>query len=207
VTAAGPVVEKFAATSGRWLGWLGIVIGVVVVGSAVVDHNASSLGTFAFGLAVGVVSWVALVRPRVTLHSAGVLLRNMVRDVYVPFSAIERTHAGQTLQVRTADKTYHGIGVSRSARTVLREAGVRGSLNPMGLIPSYGGSKSTAEPEHTFAKQEQSGGPYATYVEQRVSSEADAAPDDGSLAVSSFDVVSIGALVLSALVVAAAFLA
>jgi hypothetical protein len=184
--AAGPVVEKFASSIGQWLGFFGIAFGVVTAGAAALDDPPENWQVFLFGLAVIALSWVTLVRPSVALHQHGVLLRNMMRDSYVPASKIERCRTSQTLMIRTATQTFHGLGVSRSARSIMREqrGPNRGMMSALGgMSGGFGaGGPATPEPDgpqRRFANEEVEGPTYQSYVESRIEQVAhDAQPDD-----------------------------
>ncbi|MBA3264848.1 MAG: hypothetical protein H0T14_00540 [Nocardioidaceae bacterium] len=206
-TAAGREIERFAAPAGRWLGFavmgLGAVLVVVgFVGSTVIERNVGLAGT-----AAALVSWVVLVRPVAAICEHGVLLRNMARDIFVPASKIERCRVFQTLQVVTDQRHFHGLGVTRSARSMLREQrGPRLGVGFMGI----GGAGAVPTPGHDdtmhrLANEELTGSTYPEYVESRIMAMADAAKPDDRQPVSSWDVLPVGALGLAAAVIAVAF--
>lgn len=211
VEAAGPVVERFAAASGRVLGWLGVGAGGLVGVASLVDDPVHDWAGAGAGLAIGIASWLVLVRPRASLHADGVLLRNILRDSYLPFSAVERCRVTQTLMIYAAGQTYHGLGVSRSARSIMREQ--RGSTTALGAGPALAGGfgssrreQAEAEPVHRFANEEQTGGTYAGYVESRILSKANAVDDDGREPVVAWDWPAVAALVVATLGVLSLFL-
>jgi hypothetical protein len=183
--AAGPVVEKFAASVGRWLGYCGIAFGVAVAVAVFFDHPSRNWQVAAFGIGVAALSWLILVRPSVSLHEHGVLLRNMVRDTFVPSSKIDRCKTAQTLMIRAGADTFHGLGVSRSARSLMREKrGARpGVMGSLGNIPASFGAGAIDDPSETsrrrYATEEVQGPTYQEYVESRIERAAhDARPDD-----------------------------
>lgn len=170
VRAAGTEVERFAGSSGRWLGMVGIAMcAILVVGAAMGDlleNRRLVLGA----LIVAALSWVCLVRPVAAAHQNGLLLRNMVRDVTVPWSKVRRCAVNQTLQVVTDDDVYHGLGVTRSARMMMRETYGRQSLVG-GFGSKLMSTDTTAYDDRlraSRANQEQAGGSYSTYVETRI---------------------------------------
>jgi hypothetical protein len=182
--AAGPVVERFAGSAGRWLGYFGMAFGVFVVVSVLLDDPDGDWQIAAFGVGIAGLSWVILVRPAVALHEHGVLMRNMLRDSFVPSSKIDRCKTAQTLMIRVGADTFHGLGVSRSARSMMREKrgerrGLLGSLNSMTGAFGADGSDSSERAHKPYATQEVEGPSYQEYVEGRIERAAqDAKPDD-----------------------------
>lgn len=165
--AAGAVVERFVP-GGRILGYLAAVVGLVLAAGAVragLGQNAALAG---FGLVTACLAWVVLIRPMVSAHEHGVLLRNMVRDAFVPWSSIQQARVLQTLQVVTAETTYHGLGVSRSARSLAKDSrleagptpvyGVGGALFSRGYTPRRADLRAAQTPKAS----------YSTYVESRL---------------------------------------
>ncbi|MEP6665378.1 MAG: hypothetical protein ABJA81_02920 [Nocardioidaceae bacterium] len=206
VEAAGPEIEKFASSSGRGLGWTGIAFGVALALGAALTETAANRGLLFGGLAVACLSWVTMVRPRASAHKRALLLRNMVRDTAIPWARIQRCAAHQTLQIRTDDKVYHGLGVTRSARTIMRE--------DLGATPLTTGIASklfrSTPPDPSgpsLAKQEQTGGTYTGYVESRISGfVASGDKTDMSQPVVALAVVPLVVLVVAAVCLVLAFL-
>lgn len=198
--AAGPVVEQFAAPAGRVLGYLAAGAGLVLtVGSALSDF-ATNRGLMLFGVATACLAWVVLIRPVVLAHERGVVLRNMARDVFVPWSCIERTRALQTLQVVTPQATYHGLGVSRSARSMMKEARRRSAAPPVfGMGGGIFGRGYTPRDDQLRAAQH-GGGSYQSYVESRLLdlSTARAGATKGQRPLISWALLPVGALLLAA---------
>ncbi len=120
VEAAGPRIETFLVPMGRYLGYFVVAVAVVlsILGLA---GGGGDFGLVEFAVALALVAWIALIRPQVEAHRNGLLMRNMLRDVFVPWASIRSCRAAQTLQVGTRDKIYHGLGVSKSARQSVRE--------------------------------------------------------------------------------------
>lgn len=212
VDAAGPLVEKFAATGGRMLGYVGVgLLMAVAVGAAITDPVANRqlvLGCAGFAL----LSWVSLVRPVVAAHAQGLVLRNMVRDTCVPWSLIERCQVKQTLLVATADGQFQGLGVSRSARSVVRGEKAAAGATPMrsssflGIGAVGSGGFDTSTPSRR-ANQEAAGGSYTDYIASRILDLARRAKKDGEVAapVVAWDRLALGALVVAAVCFAVIF--
>lgn len=161
-SAAGPQVEKFAVPAGRLLGLVTIgLIGIVVV-ALVYDDPVKERGFICFGIAFVAVVWIVMVRPVVAVHARGLLLRNMLRDTFIPSAAITRARVGQILEVETPDKVYHGLGVSRSARSVMLEQ--RGGRSVGSGV--FGLGQSSMQPRAT--SRSDSGPSYLSYMESRI---------------------------------------
>lgn len=207
--AAGPVVESFAPLSGRVLGYLAVAAGLLLVVGSLLSDPAANRGLIFFGVAMGLVAWVVLIRPLVVAHQNGVLLRNMVRDTFVPWGCVERTRVLQTLHVVTPEKVYHGLGVSRSARSVAKESR-RGHAPPS---PGFFGVGSSGIFGRSFPAETESlhvqhsvGGTYQAYVESRLQDFVAAKTRTGAStaqAASDEPVTSLAALPLAALGLAA----
>lgn len=202
--AAGREVERFAAPAGRWLGYAVIALGAALVVVAVVGDTVIERNMGVVGVAGALLSWVVLVRPVASIHEHGVLLRNMARDIFVPASQIERCRVFQTLQVVTAERHFHGLGVTRSARSMVREergprlgAGFLG-VGGTGVVPAL------REPVHRLANEEQTGSTYHTYVESRILQLAGSAQPDDRQPVSAWDALPLGALASAAALIAVA---
>lgn len=121
VAAAGPVIETFTPLSGRVLGYLAVGAGLLLALASVSDPIANQ-GAILVGVILSLIAWVVLIRPLVVAHTNGVVLRNMVSDTFIPWSSIEKALVLQTLRVVTPTKVYHGLGVSRSARSIVKES-------------------------------------------------------------------------------------
>jgi hypothetical protein len=161
--AAGPVLEPFAGSSGRYLGYVAAAVGVVLAVVSALGGVGANRVLLCFGLVIACVAWVVMIRPAVSAREHGVLLRNMTRDVFVPWSSVERTRALQTLRVVTEGATYHGLGVTRSARSMLKET--RGASR---ATPVFGGALFDGGPPPRNQPLHQTGGSYHSYVEARL---------------------------------------
>jgi hypothetical protein len=205
VDAAGPQVETFASSSGRAIGWIGVVLGVVVAASAALTETADNRALIFGGIALACVTWVTMIRPQASVHKGALLLRNIVRDTAIPWARIHRCVAAQTLQVRTDEKVFHGLGVTRSARTIMKED--HGATPLTTGIASKLFRSTPAEPSGpSLAKQEQIGGTYTGYVESRINGlVASADKMDSSQPVTALAVVPLVLLAVAAICVVLAF--
>jgi len=166
---AGPVEEKFATSSGRWLGWVGVGIGAAMVVLDPLTADDVNVSVILLGVAVAALSWIVMVRPRASAHRHALLLQNMLRDIAIPWPRIERAQVGQTLVVSTTEaETFHGLGVTRSARTQIRE-----TYGTTSLFFNLGGARATGQRVQqssgpSIAKGEWDGGTYTSYIESRI---------------------------------------
>ncbi|MGI8577608.1 MAG: hypothetical protein ACR2KG_06745 [Nocardioidaceae bacterium] len=223
--AAGPRIEKFASSSGRILGYVIVVFFAVVAVYSVATGFVNDIPTVLICIAFAALAWVVLIRPEAAAHQNGLLLQNMVRDYYVPWNAISRCRVAQTMQIATADKVYHGLGVTKSARqglkqerrqkramdsvsssfgmggrTATRGEGAFGSRRGGGFgVSMFGAKASPPAPEGSvnYAKQEHVGGDYFSYVEQKVDQLAHSSRADAGPPVVTWAAVPIGALLVA----------
>jgi len=172
--SAGPVVEKFASTGGRALGYVSAILLVVLAVGLLASDAGSSYQLVLGCVAAVLMAWVTLIRPEAVAHADGLVLRNMVRDVFIPWGQVRRCKVTQTLQVATDDELFHGLGVTRSARSVMRaDRGVSklqlggGNMFGMGGASGRGGGAST-DAASRRANQEATGGSYNDYVSSRI---------------------------------------
>lgn len=167
VEAAGPLEEKFATSSGRWLGWIGVALGLAVVLLDPLTADSMNVSVLFIGVACACVSWVALARPRASAHRDALLLQNMVRDIAIPWPQIERCQVGQTLVVSTVEaERFHGLGVTKSARSQMRE-----EYGTTSILLSFGrgsGQRAKTEEGPSFAAGEFVGATYTSYIESRI---------------------------------------
>jgi PH (Pleckstrin Homology) domain-containing protein len=178
VEAAGPEIETFATPAGRYLGYIVVGAAVVLCLLGLKSQGTGSFGLMGFCLAFSALAWVALIRPRVTAHQNGLLLRNMLRDTFLPWASIKSCRAAQTLQIGTRDKIYHGLGLTKSARQASREQRQRRSGGRTIVGPNLGMSSMASAPTLPAnpddglivnkVKEEQIGGSYFSHAEQRI---------------------------------------
>lgn len=199
--ASGEVVEKFASSGGRLLGFVSVsLLLVVAVGSAVSDPVGNQDVVLA-SLAAALLGWVTLIRPVAVAHSKGLLLRNMTRDTLIPWSRIERCVVHQTLQVVTPEGRFHGLGISRSTRSMMKGDKVTSSMQMrgagllgMGGAAGIGGS---ANPSRR-ANEEASGGNYTDYISGRILNLARSGTHVDGETVVAWDPVAVAAVVAAA---------
>ncbi|MGH3496137.1 MAG: hypothetical protein ACRDP1_01550 [Nocardioidaceae bacterium] len=120
ITSSAPgstLMQKFHPTIGRWWGLIGIALGVVFSVWLVVSDTTQT----AFAVATGVlgfcwVMYVALVRPTMHAYDDHLLIRNLMRDIRVPWHLVEDVDVRQTTRVLAGGVVYHAVGIGRSFR-------------------------------------------------------------------------------------------
>jgi hypothetical protein len=147
--------ERFAPTSGRIVGVIGLLLAAAIVGFGLVDRD-SGIADWLIALAAlaGVLVWAAVLRPRVSLVGAHLELRNMLETVSIPLAAIEEMALRQLLAVRVGDKRFLCPALGRSRRQ-LRGRPAFGSGAVAGRLRS--------KPADTRTSVD-----YADFVEQRI---------------------------------------
>jgi hypothetical protein len=99
-----------------------LVLALISVGAVwgVVDAPQSAVPIIGWTGALVLVCWVVLVRPTVTAYQNGLQLKNVLRDVFIPWERIERARATNVFRVVTDEGTYSCTGIGRSARAQVR---------------------------------------------------------------------------------------
>ena len=195
--AAGPETEKFSPSSGRWLGFVSAAVGLLMTISALVTDATGNRDLALAGIAIALVSWVVIIRPQVAAHEHGVLLTNMVRDTFVPWASIRGCKAAQTLQVETDDQTFHGLGIGRSARSLMRQrrGGRSGATFGLGSGGLFAPSRiPTSQPHHELVTAVA----YVDYVESQITDRAGRSGDGESGPVVAWSPLPLVALALAA---------
>lgn len=113
--------ETFPPTNGRVFGIIALAIGALVTVLGLVDGDRVSLVAVGVGLLFAALAWTALLRPRVSIESDELVLRNMVDTVRVPLAAVEDVVVRQVLAVRAGDKRFTSPAVGRTRRQLGRE--------------------------------------------------------------------------------------
>jgi hypothetical protein len=109
------------------------------------------LSLLVLGIAV---SWVLFLRPAVVVDREGVTLRNLVRDVFVPWHLLTDVEARWNVRVFAGEKGYSAWAVSKGDRPKPAGGGVLGGFGQSTLArysaedtagaPEPGGSKVTS---------------------------------------------------------------
>lgn len=124
-------------------------------------------------LLVSGIVWVIALRPRLRADAEGVLMRNPLRDVRIPWGAVEEIESRDTIRVTTARRRYHSwVGhVSNRRRAWFSRSQVQGRAGELAMDRS---GRTNAEP--TSDKQHLAEAAKATtteYLAQRLNGMAE----------------------------------
>lgn len=126
------------------------VLGIVWMAAAAQGGWALALGQLPLVGLVSTVVYAACGRPRVIVGPDDVVLRNVVRDVTIPYSAITDIQTRYTLTLTTADGGRHqawaapASGRFGAARVTEEERKTLGWSGPVAEIPASAGLRSDA---------------------------------------------------------------
>jgi hypothetical protein len=159
-------VERFKPTTGAFAGWAGIVLAVATIGYVVLDQHTRSGLRLALGAAFcGVLVWATQLRPRVTAYPRHLRMHGSVRDVLVPYLAINDVVMGQMLSVRVGTKRYVCVGIGRSIGYEMRQR-VRSRGQGGGAIGGNQSYQFAGRAETTEVREPASS--YAAFVLDRI---------------------------------------
>jgi hypothetical protein len=124
--------QVFRQRSSLLLAALCAVTGVVLLLSLARNWSSFPRPLFAawviFGLAL---AWVIFVRPAVVLDERGVTLRNLVRDVHIPWARLTQVTSRWTVKVFAGDRGYSAWAISSQVeRPKLVSAGIFSPRSP-----------------------------------------------------------------------------
>ena len=115
-------VERFTVWSSRIVGVVGLVTVAVVVLLGVTGAGGDyHPAVYAVCGLIGVVIWVAIIRPEVAIAGDRLVLRNPLNKVGIPLAAIEQIAVRRWLAVKVGDRTLTNAGISRSRRQGVRD--------------------------------------------------------------------------------------
>lgn len=115
--------ERFAPTSGKGVGVVGVLLfgGLAIAG--LVDRSAGfSDWVIALLASLAVLVWAATLRPRLSLVGEDLEMRNMFETVTIPLAAIEELVVRQVLVVRVGDKRFMSPALGKSRRQISNRA-------------------------------------------------------------------------------------
>lgn len=145
--------ERFAPTSGRVMGVVGLLLAAGVAGLGLVDRD-SGVADWVIALAAfgGVLIWAAVLRPRVSLVGDDLELRNMLQTDLIPLAAIEELAVRQVLAVRAGDRRFLSPALGKTRRQ-LRGRPAFGSGAVAGRLRSKPGDSATTVEFADFVEQ------------------------------------------------------
>jgi len=114
-------VHTFRATNGRVTGLLGVVLSAAVAVLFVVSERPGVAVPGVLGCAFfGVLSWAALLRPRVLATSRDLMMWTMFDRATIPLAAIDTVLVRRYLLVRAGGVKYICPAIGRSLRKTVR---------------------------------------------------------------------------------------
>lgn len=123
-TDSPQLVHAFKPTSGTVLGVTGLVVAAMVVVLVLIGERSTlGLRTALLAALVGVLTWMVLLRPRVRVYDATLVLRNLAGDVHIPLARVDDVTVRHTLNVWVDEDRYSCPGIGRSTRSMIRSAG------------------------------------------------------------------------------------
>jgi hypothetical protein len=115
--------EKFPPTSGRIIGVLAVGLCLVVIVLALFDGEEGWGPAVMFGAAfAGILSYAALLRPRVRVENGTLVIRNMLDTNVLPLAAIDEVAVRQVMAVRVDEKRYVSPAIGHSFMRTVRPA-------------------------------------------------------------------------------------
>lgn len=107
------VVESFAPVGGRVLGVITLVIALVVIVDIVLQWRTFD-GLTAGGvvLALSALVWISMIRPAVVAYEDVLVMRNLIRDVWIPWSLVKGTEIRPILIVHTEQGDFRSVAVA-----------------------------------------------------------------------------------------------
>ena len=121
--------ERFAPTSGRLTGVVGMLIFVGLAVAGIVDRDAGfSDWVIALLAAVAALIWAATLRPRLSLVGDDLEMRNMFETVTIPLAAIEELAVRQVLAVRVGDKRFLSPALGKTRRQLNNRPSMGGAM-------------------------------------------------------------------------------
>lgn len=109
------VLERFKPTTGLFIGWAGMAVAAFALGYVAINvHTVVGLRIGLGALFVMALVWATQLRPRVTAYTRDLRLWGSLRDVRVPYVAIDQVTLGQTLNVFVGERRFVCIGIGKS---------------------------------------------------------------------------------------------
>ena len=156
------VVERFQPTSGRFTGWVAVLLSAaLVVAMVVYRDDGFPLWVGAVALLVGVLSWAAMLRPALWATEEHLVMRNLVETVHIRLAAVEELAVQQVLAVRAGDRRFVSTVLGRTWRRTV-----------MSRRPTASGASSGSPDDGP-----REGMPYIDWAEHRLRELVDAARD------------------------------
>ncbi|MBF4161799.1 hypothetical protein [Nocardioides acrostichi] len=163
-------ITRFAPTSGRVTGILGLLICAVTIVAALVGERTVTSFAFAAGcLLAAALVWTTLLRPRLWVEHGVLVLRNPFSTVRIPLAAIRSVVVRQVFAAHVGGDRYVNASIGRS-----RQKAVMGSSAALQQVRGglWGGALGG---DRMWGSGSDEGGlEFATYVEEELGRQIDA---------------------------------
>lgn len=124
----GELIGSYRTTPAIVLGWVMVAGAALLTSLTVVDVLAGRaddlLTPVALICGIAALAWVLFLRPRVRVHSDGVVLHNVVSDTTVPFAAVEEITHQWALELHDTEGRRHSAWAVPVKRERVRRTGV-----------------------------------------------------------------------------------
>lgn len=98
------------------LGIITLLIGLLVLVDIVIEwRSLDGLTVAAVVVALGALVWLAMIRPSVVAYEEVLVIRNILRDTWIPWRLVTGTELSPVLVVHTEDRAYRSVAVGITA--------------------------------------------------------------------------------------------
>lgn len=113
MTKRRQVIESFAPLGGRILGGLTLVVALLVIVDIIAQWRTLD-GLTAAGVVIALSSlvWISMIRPAVVAYEEALVIKNLLRDVRIPWARIESAEIRPILIVNTEQGAYKSVAVA-----------------------------------------------------------------------------------------------
>lgn len=135
--ADDPVVERFAPTSGRISGIVGLLTAGVVLILAVLGWDTGTpLGVAIIAVLGAVLVWVAMLRPALWTTSRDLVIRGMFGTHRIPLAAIDTVVVTQVLAVKVGGRRFVSPVIGYTVRQTVKGKMRGAAASPTGAGPA-----------------------------------------------------------------------
>ncbi len=128
-----PVPRQVFRQWSAWMvaGTLGLLgLGIIVAALVATIRSGMDVATLGFGLFLLAAGYAWCLRPCVVVDSSGVLIRNVVRDVRIPWSAVEETQVRWQLVVIAEGRRHSSFAIAATPGPSRRARRAAADLQP-----------------------------------------------------------------------------
>lgn len=142
IAADKPVA--FRSASGMLIGVVGLVVLLLLCGFGFADSDVKGrLVSLGLALLVGGAIWATLIRPALIFRPESLLLRNILDEVELPWTAVDEIQVRSMAVVHSGSQRYTCVGLSRSRRSM-----VAPSKNPRTSVADQAAEFGTEKGRH-----------------------------------------------------------